>query len=116
LTGTKFAIADVGASPIQVSASFSDVGAGIDPALPKDVATITGYPQFVLTAPTKIASLVDVEKDRYELTAASQLKLVTTNSNAATQVDTTTNAQNGTVTGATCYKCYVRDFRRLFLG
>jgi len=101
LTGTKFAIADVGASPIQVSASFSDVGAGIDPALPKDVATITGYPQFVLTAPTKIASLVDVEKDRYELTAASQLKLVTTNSNAATQIDTTTNAQNGTVTGAT---------------
>lgn len=102
LTGAKFAIADISTTAISVSASFTDVGDGIDPATAKEIISLTAADQFSLTMTTKADAIVDVESDRYDFVpnAADTIVFALADTNGTVEVNTAAGAQNGTITGA----------------
>jgi len=102
LTGAKFAIADVSTTPISVTASFTDVGDGIDPATIRELISLTAADQFSLTMTTKADAIVDVESDRYDFVpnAADTIVFALANTHGTAEVNTAATAQNGTISGA----------------
>lgn len=63
-----FDIADVGTTPITVSASFSDIGDGIDPADAVDLMSMATAAQYSVTV-AGTSKIVNVEQERKEFTA-----------------------------------------------
>jgi hypothetical protein len=98
-----FAIADVTTTPISVTASFTDIGDGIDPATIRELITLTAADQFGLTITTKADAIVDVNTFRYNFSpdAADTIVFELANTDATTQIDVTAGAQNGVIAGAT---------------
>jgi hypothetical protein len=65
-----FDIADVGTTPVTVSASFSDIGDGIDPATAVDVISKAAADQYSVTV-AGTSKIVNVENERKSFTAGA---------------------------------------------
>jgi hypothetical protein len=98
-----FAIADVSSTPISVTASFTDVGDGIDPATIRELITQTSADQYSLNVSQKADAIVDVNSLRYDFSPDADDTIVfnVVDLGGTQEVDATANAQNGTITGAT---------------